>query len=43
MKLKSHGRYEYSAITERKDHSWACGSVQRCISISSTAGTVPGS
>ena len=25
MKLKSHGRYDYSAITERKDYSWPGG------------------
>ncbi|MCX7158408.1 MAG: polysaccharide deacetylase, partial [Proteobacteria bacterium] len=23
--LKTHGRYEYSAITERKDYSWPGG------------------
>lgn len=25
MKLKTHGRYDYSAITERKDYSWPGG------------------
>ena len=25
MKLKGHGRYDYSAITERKDYSWPGG------------------
>ena len=25
MKLKAHGRYDYSAITERKDYSWPGG------------------
>jgi hypothetical protein len=36
MKLKSHGRYDYSAITERKDYSWPGGkrlAVHFCLNV----------
>jgi hypothetical protein len=36
MKLKSHGRYDYSAITERKDYSWPGGkrlAVHLCLNV----------
>jgi len=36
MKLKSHGRYDYSAITERKDYSWPDGkrlAVHLCLNV----------
>jgi hypothetical protein len=49
MKLKTHGRYDYSAITERKDYSWSGGkrlAVHLCLTVehfSFGEGTVPGS
>jgi allantoinase len=36
MKLKTHGRYDYSAITERKDYSWPGGkrlAVHLCLNV----------
>src|SRR5947207_9904589 len=36
MKLKTHGRYDYSAITERKDYSWPGGkrlAVHFCLNV----------
>lgn len=36
MKLESHGRYDYSAITERKDYSWPGGTrlaVHFCLNV----------
>src|SRR5438128_12604184 len=36
MKLQSHGRYDYSAITERKDYSWPGGkrlAVHFCLNV----------
>jgi peptidoglycan/xylan/chitin deacetylase (PgdA/CDA1 family) len=36
MKLKEHGRYDYSAITERKDYSWPGGkrlAVHLCLNV----------
>src|SRR5690349_2467874 len=36
MKLKSHGRYDYSAITERSDYSWPGGkrlAVHFCLNV----------
>jgi allantoinase len=36
MKLKTHGRYDYSAITERKDYSWPSGkrlAVHLCLNV----------
>ncbi len=36
MKLKMHGRYDYSAITERKDYSWPGGkrlAVHLCLNV----------
>src|SRR5258706_14613799 len=36
MKVKTHGRYDYSAITERKDYSWPEGkrlAVHLCLNV----------
>ena len=36
MKLKTHGRYDYSAITKRKDYSWPGGkrlAVHLCLNV----------
>jgi allantoinase len=36
MKLKSHARYDYSAITQRKDYSWPAGkrlAVHFCLNV----------
>ena len=36
MKLRTHGRYDYSAITERKDYSWPGGkrlAVHLCLNV----------
>jgi len=41
MKLKSHGRYDYSAITERRHYSWPGGrrlAVQLCLKVEFPAG-----